>query len=72
MPESIQNVRTKHENRLMTTPGVISIGIGQNSKGQSSIVIGVESQDQLDKMSLPTELDGYPVKVQTMDTIRAQ
>lgn len=72
VPESIQNVRTKHENRIMATPGVVSIGIGQDSKGQSAIVIGVESQEQLDKMSLPAELDGYPVKVEIMGTIRAQ
>lgn len=72
VPESIKNVKTKHESRLMSTPGVVSVGIGQDSKGQSAIIIGVESQDKLNKITLPEELDGYPVKVQIMGTIRAQ
>lgn len=70
--ESIQNIRAKHENRLLDIPGVVSLGIGQDAKGQSAIIIGVESQEQLERMSLPTELDGYPVKVQIMGTIRTQ
>jgi len=70
--ESIQQVKTKHETRLMTTPGVVSVGIGQGQNGRSVIVIGVESQDKLDKITLPEELDGYPVKVQIIGTIRAQ
>jgi len=72
VPESIKNVKTKHELRLMSTPGVVSVGIGQDNKGQSAIIIGVENQDKLDKMTLPEELDGYPVKVQIVGTIRAQ
>ena len=70
--ESIQQVKTKYESRLMSTQGVVSMGISQDHNGQSVIVIGVESQDKLDKLTLPEELDGYPVKVQIMGTIRAQ
>ncbi len=70
--ESIQQVKTKHESRLMSTPGIVSVGIGQGHNGQSVIVIGVESRDKLDKLTLPEELEGYPVKVQIIGTIRAQ
>jgi hypothetical protein len=70
--ESIQQVKNKHENQLMTMPGVVSVGIGQGDNGQSVIVIGVESQAKLDKLTLPVKLDGYPVNVQIMGTIRAQ
>jgi len=70
--ESIQQVKNKHENQLMTMPGVVSVGIGQGDSGQSVIVIGVESQAKLDKLTLPVKLDGYPVNVQIMGTIRAQ
>jgi hypothetical protein len=48
------------------------VGIGLDDKGQSAIIIGVESQDKLDKLALPEALDGYPVKVQITGTIRAQ
>jgi len=72
MPKSIQTVRTQHETQLMANPGVVSVGIGQDSKGQAAIVIGVESQDALEKIKLPEELEGYPVNVQIMGTIRAQ
>ncbi len=72
MPVSIQNVKSKHELRLMATPGVVSVGIGQDNEGQSAIIIGVESQDKLNAITLPEQLDGYPVKVQVMGTIRAQ
>lgn len=72
MPESIQNVKNKHESQIMANPGVVSVGIGQDNKGQSAIIIGVESQDQLNTLNLPDELDGYPVKVQIIGSIRAQ
>jgi hypothetical protein len=72
VPESIKNVKTKHEHRLMSTPGVVSVGIGLDNKEQPAIIIGVESQDKLNKITLPEELDGYPVKVQIIGTIRAQ
>jgi|LakWasMeta2_LOW4_FD_contig_31_1777804_length_871_multi_3_in_0_out_0_2 hypothetical protein len=70
--ESIQQVKAKHEGQLMSTWGVVSVGIGHDQKGQSAIIIGVESQDVLNKVTLPETLDGYPVKVQIMGTIRAQ
>jgi len=72
VPESINTIRSKHEASLMAKPGVVSVGIGHDNNGQAVIVIGVESQDKLDKLALPDELDGYPVKVQVMGTFRAQ
>lgn len=72
VPESINTIRTKHEASLMAKPGVVSVGIGHDNNGQAVIVIGVESQDKVDNLALPDELDGYPVKVQVMGTFRAQ
>jgi hypothetical protein len=72
MPDPINTVRTKHQSRLMATPGVVLVGIGRNNHGQSVIVVGVESLDELAKITLPEELDGYPVRVQIMETIRDQ
>jgi microsomal dipeptidase-like Zn-dependent dipeptidase len=70
--DTIQQVKTQHESQLMAISGVVSVGIGEDYNGQSAIIIGVESPDKLDKMQLPKKLDGYPVKVQIMGTIRAQ
>jgi len=72
VPESISTVKTKHEFELLAKPGVVSVGIGHDNNGQAVIVIGVESQDNVDKLALPNELDGYPVKVQIIGTFRAQ
>lgn len=72
MPESIKDVKTKHEARLMSNPGVVSVGLGLNNKGEPVIIVGIESRDNLNKIMLPEELDGYPVKVQIIGTIRAQ
>ena len=72
MTETIQQVKANHEGQLMSTWGVVSVGIGQDQNGQSAIIIGVESQDVLNKITLPETLDGYSVKVQIMGTIRAQ
>jgi hypothetical protein len=70
--ESIQQVKAKHEGQLMSTWGVVSVEIGLDQNRQPAIIIGVESQDKLNKMILPETLDGYPVNVQIMGTIWAQ
>lgn len=70
--DSINTIKAKHESSLMAKPGVVSVGIGQDDDGQVVIIIGVESQDKLDKLALPKQLDGYPVKTQIMGKIRAQ
>lgn len=70
--ETIQQVKAKHQGRLMSMRGVVAVGIGQNHNGQSAIIVSVESQDKLDRITLPKELEGYPVKVQITGAIRAQ
>lgn len=71
-PESIKDVKSKHEDRLLTMPGVVSVGIGQNSSGKAVIIIGMESRDSANHLTLPNELDGYPVQIQVIGPIRTQ
>ncbi len=71
MQTSIDEVKAKHESRLMRISGVVSVGIGQDAERKAVIVIGVESDDIRIKSALPEELDGYPVKIQVMGKIRA-
>ena len=70
MSGSITAVKAKHASRLMAKPGVVSIGIGQEADGEKVIIIGVDSQDRLDSLALPQELDGYPVKTQVIGVVR--
>jgi hypothetical protein len=72
MKASIQDIKAKHESQLMAMPGVVSVGIGQDADGNPVIVIGVESEDFSNQLTLPEELESYPVRFQVVGTIRAQ
>lgn len=72
MGKSIQDVKTRHEARLMAMSGVVSVGIGLDEDGNPAIVIGIESESRLNELSLPEELESFPIKVQVVGTIRAQ
>lgn len=72
MPETIQEVKARHESRLLAIPGVVSVGIGKDADGHLVIVIGVENEATRNAPSLPRELDGHAVHVQVLGPIRAQ
>lgn len=56
----------------MAMSGVVSVGIGLDEDGNPAIVIGIESESRLNELSLPEELESFPIKVQVVGTIRAQ
>jgi len=60
-PESIDQVKRKHEPRIMQIPGVTGVGIGEDSKGVAAIKIYVERMTAELRKQLPKNLDGYPV-----------
>jgi hypothetical protein len=72
MTESIQEVKAKYEQQIIETPGVISMGIGKNAKGEIAIIIGIEHDSEKIRAALPEELDGYPLEVQVTGPVRAQ
>ncbi|HEX7081505.1 MAG TPA: hypothetical protein VF329_10860 [Gammaproteobacteria bacterium] len=72
MQASIQDVKARHEARLMATPGVVSVGIGRDSDGRPVIVVGVEREGPETRESLPETLDGYPVQTRVVGRIEAQ
>ena len=72
MHPSIQEVKKRHEPRLLALPGVVSVGIGLDEKGQSAIIIGLESPNPETETKLPAELDGYSVIVRITGRIKAQ
>ena len=69
---SITEVKSKHESRLLSLPGVISVGIGQAADGRTVIVIGVEDKGSAEGPDLPKQLEGYPVRVDVIGPVRAQ
>ncbi len=72
MPNSIKDVKTQHEERLLQLPGVVSVGIGQDENGKQAIIVGLERPDPETESQLPTLLEGYPVVVRFVGRIKAQ
>ncbi|KPK72305.1 MAG: hypothetical protein AMJ84_04480 [Acidithiobacillales bacterium SM23_46] len=72
MSPSIEQVKATHQERLLALPGVVSVGIGRDARGQSVIVVGLDEPRPQTQAAIPRELDGYPVRVEIVGTIRAR
>ncbi|HEC19170.1 MAG TPA: hypothetical protein ENI97_07475 [Gammaproteobacteria bacterium] len=72
MAASIVEVKSKHESRLLSLPGVISVGIGRDDDGRTVIVIGVRDEVTAKSKDLPEQLEGYPVQVDVIGPVQAQ
>ncbi len=72
MTASIFDVKSRYESRLLSLPGVVSVGIGRASDGRTVIVIGVEDKANGEGLELPKQLEGYPVQVDVVGPVRAQ
>jgi len=72
MTPTIQEVKARHERRLMTMPGVVSVGLGQKPDGTPLIVVGLDRRRPATMAQLPQILDGYAVSVEFVGEIRAQ
>jgi hypothetical protein len=72
MTESIQDVKARYEQQVMETPGVTSMGIGRNAKGETAIIIGIEEDREKIRTALPKELDGHPVEIQVTGPVHAR
>jgi hypothetical protein len=72
MPPSIQEVKARHEARLMAQPGVVAVGIGRDADGRQAIVVSLDRERPEVRASTPQELEGYAVRVQVIGPVRAQ
>jgi hypothetical protein len=72
MPPSIQEVKARHEARLMAQPGVVAVGIGRDADGSQSIIVSLDRERPEVRASTPQDLEGYPVRVQVIGPVRAQ
>ncbi len=72
MQPSIQEVRARHVDRLMATPGVVSVGIGRDDEGTEVIIVGLDQARAEAVQSLPASLEGYTVRTQVVGKITPQ
>ena len=71
MSASIREVKEKHENRLLSMPGVVSVGIGRDPDGKSVIIVGLDGPRPKTVKTLPKVLDGYPVRTEIIGPVKA-
>lgn len=72
MPPTVHEVKTKHSERFLALPGVVSVGVGRDGGGGEVIVIGLDRARPETQSKLPAQLEGYPVRVQIIGTVKAQ
>ncbi len=72
MENDIHTIKHQHEAKLLALSGVVSVGIGLNQEKQPAIIIGIEREDEELRRQLPTQLDGIPVIVRIVGTVKAQ
>lgn len=59
---SVEEVKKRHESRLMDTPGVVGVGIGR-SGGKAVIRVYVEKDTPKVRNAVPHALDDVPVEI---------
>jgi hypothetical protein len=69
---SIQETKARHEARLLAVPGVVSVGIGRDASDRLVLVVGIRERSAAALEQIPAELDGHPVVVRSMGSVRAQ
>ncbi len=67
---SIQQVQEKYNDSLMSLPGVEGTGIGRKGK-KDCIVVFVNKLTKELKKKIPSELEGYPVKIEVTGKFHA-
>lgn len=72
MPPTIQEVKARHAPRFLALPGVVSVGIGREAGGHEVIVIGLDRARPETQARVPTELEGYRVRMEIIGTVKAQ
>ena len=67
---NIEQALKKHEQRLMSMPGVEGVGI-TGTPDSPAILVMVRQGARAIARQLPIQLEGYPVKVETTGEISA-
>ncbi|TLZ45054.1 MAG: hypothetical protein E6K19_02885 [Methanobacteriota archaeon] len=68
--ESVEDVKRRHEARIMKVRGVVGVGIGQKD-GKETIRIYVQEDLPKIRTKLPESLDDIPVEIVVTGSFRA-
>ena len=69
---SIQDVKKRHEVKLMSLPGVVSVGIGLDPGGRPAVIVGLDKSRPEVQAQIPSQLEGHPLIIQILGPIKAQ
>lgn len=69
---SIHEVKAKHTDRLLTLPGVVSVGVGKDTNGNPAIIVGLDQAQPETEAQIPETLESFPVVIQIVGKITAQ
>jgi hypothetical protein len=68
---AIREVKARHEERLLSMPGVVSVGIGKDPDGTTAIVVGLDGPRPETVSRIPGKLEGFRVRVEVVGRVRA-
>jgi len=71
MDGTIRDVKARHEQYLLSLPGVVSVGIGRGNDGREEIVVGLDHPRTWTSRRIPATLEGYPVRSDVRGRMRA-
>lgn len=72
MSPSIQDVKRQNEARFLAMQGVVSVGIGLDSNGNQAIIVGLDASNPEIEAKIPEIVDGFPVIIQIIGSLKAQ
>jgi hypothetical protein len=60
--EELKDVKRRNSDKLLRMPGVCGIDIDENSKGDFTLAVHLDTKDAAIRKSLPEKIEGHPVK----------
>ena len=72
MSASIQEVKKQHEARFLDLTGVVSVGIGLDPNGNQAIIVGLDAPNPEIEAKIPTVVEGFPVIIRIIGSLKAQ
>ena len=68
---SIEDVRYRYDDQLLSQEGVVGVGTGETSTGEPCInVYVIEKTPELED-TIPKELDGYTIEIEEIGEVKA-
>jgi hypothetical protein len=68
---TIEDTLEQHQERLMSIPGVVGVGIGERAGRPVMLVMTDRPVAELRESDLPATLEGFPVEVEVVGEIHA-